>query len=72
MISFLYDLSGSDKFCKFKWMVPMKWVDILGEVFSFTLCVGERERGRKKMSKRDGLQDKDNRRTLFMHIINHL
>lgn len=54
MISFLYDLSGSDKFCKFKWMVPMKWVDILGKVFSFTLfvCGGEREREKEDVKKR--------------------
>lgn len=32
MISFLYDLSDSDRFCKFKQMVPTKYINVLGNI----------------------------------------
>lgn len=59
--SFLYDLSGSDKFYKFKWMVPHE-IDIFGKVsLLHGVCVWEWVVERRKKMSEGGLQDKDNR-----------
>lgn len=77
VISFLSDSSGSDKFCKFKWMILVKQIDFQ-EGFSFTLfaCVGgegrvggEREGERRCEKKRNYKKDVEKHFSYILLII---